>query len=319
MIFQRSFSFLHHDQVIRKKRMQPDLSATFTGAQVAIWKGNTPMSMNSVNTNTGSMVALQSLNRTSDQLSVVQKRISTGFRVADAKDDGGAFAVAQSVRADVGGLTAANEQLGGTKGVLETTFAALGKVSESMVKVRETLTRLADGTINDSQRAQYEAQYDALRTQIGNFISDATYNKRTLLNTDAAAGGGDITTIRNESGGAFSVSAIDGAGTLVVAAAPTDAASAQTALGATGNFKTVESAIANALNQFGSDSNYIDNQIRYNKDKVDAMEGGLGALIDADLAKESAKLQSLQIRQQLGTQAMSIANQSPQTLLSLFR
>ncbi|MCA3417091.1 MAG: flagellin [Roseomonas sp.] len=299
--------------------MQPDRNATLTGAKVMIWKGKTPMSMNSVNTNIGSMVALQSLNKTSDQLSVVQKRISTGFRVADAKDDGGAFAVAQSVRADVGGLTAANEQLGGTKGVLETTFAALGKVSESMVKVRETLTRLADGTINDSQRAQYEAQYDALRTQIGNFISDATYNKRTLLNTGAAAGGGDITTIRNESGGTFSVAAIDGAGTLVVAAAPTDAAGAQAALGATGNFKTVESAIANALNQFGSDSNYIDNQIRYNKDKVDAMEGGLGALIDADLAKESAKLQSLQIRQQLGTQAMSIANQSPQTLLSLFR
>jgi flagellin len=275
--------------------------------------------MNSVNTNIGSQVALQSLNRTSDQLSVVQKRISTGFRVADAKDDGGAFAVAQSVRADVSGLTAANEQLGGTKGVLETTFAALSKVSESMVKVRETLTRLADGTINDSQRAQYEAQYTALRTQIGNFISDATYNGRTLLTTDTAAGGGDITAVRNEAGGTFTVAAIDGAGTLQVATAPADAAAAQTALAAGGDFETVESAVADALNQFGSDSNYIDSQIRYNKDKVDAMEGGLGALVDADLAKESAKLQSLQIRQQLGTQAMSIANQSPQTLLSLFR
>jgi flagellin len=277
------------------------------------------MSMNSVNTNLGSMVALQSLNKTSDQLSVVQKRISTGFRVADAKDDGGAYAVAQSVRADVSGLTAANEQLGGTKGVLETTFAALGKVSESMVKVRETLTRLADGTINDSQRSQYEAQYTALRTQIGNFISDATYNGRTLLTTDTAAGGGDITAVRNEAGGTFTVAAIDGAGTLQVATAPADAAAAQTALAAGGDFETVESAVADALNQFGSDSNYIDSQIRYNKDKVDAMEGGLGALVDADLAKESAKLQSLQIRQQLGTQAMSIANQSPQTLLSLFR
>ncbi|MCA3307575.1 MAG: flagellin [Roseomonas sp.] len=277
------------------------------------------MSMNSVNTNIGSQVALQSLNRTSDQLSVVQKRISTGFRVADAKDDGGAFAVAQSVRADVSGLTAANEQLGGTKGVLETTFAALGKVSESMVKVRETLTRLADGTINDSQRAQYEAQYTALRTQMENFISDATYNGRTLLSTDTAAGGGDITAVRNESGGTFTVAAIDGAGSLLVATAPADAAAAQTALADGGDFETVESAVADALNQFGSDSNYIDSQIRYNKDKVDAMEGGLGALVDADLAKESAKLQSLQIRQQLGTQAMSIANQSPQTLLSLFR
>jgi flagellin len=295
--------------------MQPDLLATFVGATVMIWKGNTPMAMNSVNTNVSSMVALQSLNRTSDQLSVVQKRISTGFRVSDAKDDGGAFAVSQAVRADVAGLTAANEQLGGTKGVLDTTFAALGKVSETMVKVRETLTRLADGTLNSEQFDQYSAQYTALRTQIQNFITDATYNGRTLLDTTD----GDIVTTRNESGDTFTVTAIDGATDLVVAAAPADVTAAQAALADGGDFETVESAVADALNQFGSDSNYIDAQIRYNKDKVDAMEGGIGALVDADLAKESAKLQSLQIRQQLGTQAMSIANQSPQTLLSLFR
>ena len=295
--------------------MQPDLTATFVGAMVMIWKGNTPMAMNSVNTNLSSMVALQSLNRTSDQLSVVQKRISTGMRVADAKDDGGAFAVSQAIRADVAGLTAANEQLGGTKGVLDTTFAALNKVSESMVKVRETLTRLADGTLNDAQFDQYSAQYTALRTQVQNFITDATYNGRTLLDTTD----GDIVTTRNESGDTFTITAIDGATDLVVTAAPADVTAAQAALASGGDFETVESAIADALNQFGSDSNYIDNQIRYNKDKVDAMEGGLGALVDADLAKESAKLQSLQIKQQLGTQAMSIANQSPQTLLSLFR
>jgi flagellin len=275
--------------------------------------------MNSVNTNLGSMVALQSLNKTSDQLSVVQKRVSTGMRVADAKDDGGAFAVAQAVRADVAGLTAANEQLGGTKGVLETTFAALGKVSDTMVKARETLTRLADGTINDDQRTQYEAQYTALKTQIENFVADATYNGRTLLSTDTGAGGGDIVMTRNESGGTFTVSAVDGATDLVLAAAPTSAADAQTALQASGDFKTVEARIADAMNQFGSDSNYVDSQVKYNKDKIDSLEGGLGALVDADLAKESAKLQSLQIRQQLGTQAMSIANQSPQMLLSLFR
>lgn len=295
--------------------MQPDLLATLDGALVMSWKGNTPMAMNSVNTNISSMVALQSLNRTSDQLSVVQKRISTGFRVADAKDDGGAFAVTQAVRADVAGLTAANEQLGGTKGVLDTTFAALGKISESMVKVRETLTRMADGTLNSEQFDQYSAQYTALRTQIQNFVADATYNGRTLLDT----ADGNIVTTRNEAGDTFTVTAIDGATDLVVAAAPATVTAAQTALAAGGDFETVESAIADALNQFGSDSNYIDAQIRYNKDKVDAMEGGLGALIDADLAKESAKLQSLQIRQQLGTQAMSIAYQAPQTLLSLFR
>jgi flagellin len=295
--------------------MKPDLPATLIGATVMIWKGNTPMAMNSVNTNLGSMVALQSLNRTTEQLSVVQKRVSTGLRVSDAKDDGGAFAVTQAVRSDIAGLTAANEQLGGTKGVLDTTFAALGKISESMVKVRETLTRMADGTLNSEQFDQYSAQYTALRTQIQNFVSDATYNGRTLLDT----ADGNIVTTRNESGDTFTVTAIDGATDLVVAAAPATVTAAQTAVAAGGDFETVESAIADALNQFGSDSNYIDAQVRYNKDKVDAMEGGLGALIDADLAKESAKLQSLQIRQQLGTQSLSISNQAPQTLLSLFR
>jgi flagellin len=275
------------------------------------------MSLNSVNTNMGAMVALQSLNRTNEALNVTQKRISTGLRVNDAKDDGAAFAVAQAVRADVAGLTAANEQLGGVKGILDTALSGLNKVSETMVKVRETLVRLADDTLNADQRAQYEAQYTALQTQITNFIDDATYNGRTLLAT--AAPGGDITTTRNETGTTYTITAVDGAGTLIVAAAPTDAAGAQAALADGGDFDTVQTAISNALNTFGSDARYIDAQISYNKDKADALEAGLGALIDADLAKESARLQSLQIRQQLGTQALSIANQAPQTLLSLFR
>ncbi|HWT09820.1 MAG TPA: flagellin [Roseomonas sp.] len=276
------------------------------------------MSLNSVNTNAGAMVALQSLNRTNEALNVTQKRISTGYRVNDAKDDGAAFAVAQSVRADVAGLSAANEQLGGVKGILDTALSGLNKVSETMVKVRETLVRLADDTLNTNQRAQYEAQYTALQTQITNFIDDATYNGRTLLSTTAPAGG-DIATTRNESGTTYTLTAVDGAGTLIVAAAPTDAATAQAALAAGGDFETVQSAISDALNTFGSDARYIDAQVAYNKDKADALESGLGALIDADLAKESARLQSLQIRQQLGTQALSIANQAPQTLLSLFR
>ena len=276
------------------------------------------MSLNSVNTNMGAMVALQSLNRTNEALNVTQKRISTGLRVNDAKDDGAAFAVAQAVRADVAGLNAANEQLGGVKGILDTALSGLRKVSDTMIKVRETLVRLADDTLNADQRAQYESQYTALRTQIENFITDATYNGRTLLSTTAPEGG-DIDTTRNESGTTYTLTAVDGAGTLVVAAAPTDAAAAQGALADGGDFETIQTAISDALNTFGSDSRYIDNQIAYNKDKADALESGLGALIDADLAKESARLQSLQIRQQLGTQALSIANQAPQTLLSLFR
>lgn len=277
------------------------------------------MSLNSVNTNVGAMVALQSLNRTNEALNTTQKRVSTGYRVSDAKDDGAAFAVAQSVRADVAGLTAANEQLGGVKGVLDTAIAGLTKVSDTMTKIRETLVRLADDTLNTNQRAQYNAQYEALRTQVQNFIADATYNGRTLLDTNAANGGGDITTTRNESGTTYTLIAADGAGTMVVAAAPADAATAQAAIAAGGDWQAVNTLIADALNRFGSDSRYVDAQVAYNRDKLDALDGGLGALIDADLAKESARLQALQIRQQLGTQSLGIANKAPQSLLSLFQ
>jgi flagellin len=274
------------------------------------------MNLNSVNTNLAAMTALQSLNRTNDALGVVQKRVSTGYRVADAKDDGGAFAVAQSVRGDVAGLTAANEQLGGLKGIVDVTLHGLGQVSKTMVELRTVLTRLADGTINGEQRAQYEQQYTQLQTQVQRFIEDATYNGRTLLSTVVADGGGDIVSIRNEVGTTLTLAAFDGATDFVVALAPADAAAAQTAI--SGDWRTVNENINDALNRLGADARYVDAQISYNRDKLDAIEGGLGALIDADIAKEAARLQALQIRQQLGTQTLSITNQAPQALISLF-
>ncbi|WP_338662741.1 flagellin [Pararoseomonas sp. SCSIO 73927] len=277
------------------------------------------MAMNSVNTNLGAQVALQSMNRTNDMLNATQKRISTGYRVSDAKDDGAAFAVAQSVRADIAGLTSANEQMGSVQGILDTTLAGLNKVSESMTELRGVLVKLADGTLSDSQRSQYQSQYESIRTQVQNFVTDATYNGRTLLTTSTAAGGGDIATTRNERATLYTLTAVEGASTLVVAAAPTDAAGAASALAATGDFTTTMSAVNTALNTFGNASNYLENQMSYNKEKLDSLNTGLGSLIDADLAKESAALQALQIKQQLGTQALGIANQSPQGLLSLFR
>jgi flagellin len=93
----------------------------------------------------------------------------------------------------------------------------------------------------------------------------------------------------------------------------------QAAISATGVFINMTNKIGSALNTFGAANTYINNQITYNSDKIDSLNSGLGSMIDADMAKESAQLQALQIRQQLGTQALSIANQAPSSLLSLFK
>ncbi len=282
------------------------------------------MQFNSINTNAQSILALQSLNRTNAELAGVQKRVSTGYRVADARDDGGAFAVAQSVRSDVAALTAVNEQLGGAKGLLQVTFAALSQVSDAMREARATLTRLADSALSTEQFNQYKAQYTALRNQISGFLNDAKYNGRSLLSPSAAGSSNpeNIITIQNEDGGQFTINAIEKA-TLLIASAPANAAAAvvlltSTASGA-GNFQPTEDAIGAALNQLGTTDQYIEKQINFNKDKMDALNAGIGSLVDADLAKENARLQALQVRQQLGVQTLGIANQGPQVLLSLFR
>ena len=300
------------------------------------------MSYNSINTNRQAVFALQSLNQNTMELNATQKRISTGYRVADARDDTGAFSVAQSVRSDIAGVTAVNEQLGGARGILATTMTSLTQISNTMQQLRTNVSRLADGSVIGEQRTQYQEQFVKLNNQLQSFITDATYNGRTLLSTavgtvaNALLGfgpnviGGEIQSIRNETGGEYTIAAIDGAsltlGNDLTAAvvAPTSAGLAQVfiqgAVTSTGtNLGSIEARITRALASFGSSQQFVDNQISYNTKKLDALNDGLGALVDADLAKESSRMTALQTRQQLSLQTLSMANQAPQSLLSLFR
>jgi len=292
---------------------------------------------NSINTNRQAVFALQSLNQNNFELNATQKRVSTGYRVADSRDDTGAFSVAQAVRSDIAGVTAVNEQLGGARGILSATLTALTQVSNTMQQLRTVTTRLADGNVTADSRTQYEGQFRSLVDQMRSFVTDATYNGRTLLRTEAsfAAGngttgfGGSITGIRNEAGAEYTITAQAG-GNLVVGgltgaiSVPSDVASAQAYLqaGASAggtNFASVESRLNAAMASFGAAAQFVDNQVTYNSKRIDALQDGLGALVDADLAKESSRMKALETRQQLSLQTLGMANQTPQSLLSLFR
>jgi flagellin len=302
------------------------------------------MLLNSVNTNVAAQVALQSLNKTNTELQATQKRISTGYRVADATDDGAAFAVAQRVRADVGALTTVNSQLGNAKGLVTTAISGLTSISTTLNSAKSMLVKIADASISQTQRDQYVASYKGLVQQVANTVDGSTYNGQTLLGS--ASGGVAATTktvINNESGATSTLSAEDvsglastlagligatfsrsatGSDTWTAAAAGSDQTAAALALSATSgttSFAAAQTGVANQLNQAGTDSNFLDSTISFNNSKIDSLNAGLGALVDADLSKESANLQALQIRQQLGTQALSMANQAPQSLLSLFK
>ncbi len=283
------------------------------------------MSLNTINTNNTAIVALQSLNATNSQLAATEKRISTGYRVADATDDGAAYAVAQGVRSDVASLTSANEQLGNAKGLLATTISGLNDISNTLISARQVLLKLSDNTVEGNERKQYTAQYQSLIDNVKSFIQDASYNGKTLIGNLSHSTGtfGGVGVVRNEVGASYSIGSFSGSALYAVVNLTGTQLGAATTVGlqisATGGFSAEFNTLGGQLNTYGASSKYVDNQVSYNSDKVDALNSGLGALIDADLTKESARLQSLQTRQQLGTQALSIANQASQSLLSLFK
>jgi flagellin len=281
--------------------------------------------LNSVNTNQGAMIALESLDRTNSELASVQKQVSTGYRVADATDDGAAYAVAQSVRSTVGALTSANQQLGSVQGLLSTTQSGLNDISNTMASMRDVLVKLSDSTVEGNERTQYESQYQSLLANVKSFVEDAGYNGKTLIGNITGSSGtfASVAVVRNENAATYGIATFGGSelyGSIAFTTTQMNGASTIGALiTASGTFINQMNAVGGALNAIGSSQNYVDNQISYNSDKIDALNSGLGSLVDADLAQESARLQALQIQQQLGTQALTLANQAPQTLLSLFK
>ncbi|MDB5478905.1 MAG: flagellin [Alphaproteobacteria bacterium] len=288
---------------------------------------------NSVNSNMGATIALQSLNRTNSELASVQKRVSTGFRVSDAKDDGAAFAVAQGLRADVKGNEAVGERLSVTKGLLSVTQEALKGISESVGDIKKVLVKLGDANLSSDERTQYQNDYLALTKDIEKYIGQATFGGNSLLDTSTAtsvisdSSGGTISLTEKELGntatGALRVNGLVGANDTATLALIDTSAEAIAKLGETGGSTTeladFEKAVNDQLAAVGANSRTVENQDAFIKVLADTISDGIGSIVDADLAKESAKLQALQIRQQLGTQTLSIANQSPSILLSLFK
>jgi flagellin len=271
--------------------------------------------MLSVNTNYGAMVALQNLNRTNSDLNTTQNAINTGLKVAGPKDNGAIWAVAQSMRMDVQAYNAVTQSLNRTLSVVDTGIAAGTNVSDMLKEMKEKALAARDTTIDASARAAYNADFAALRDMITKTLSNAAFDGSNLIN-----GATNLAALANADGTTFiTVSARNmSLGGSIVTLAST--ATISTSTKAAAAITTIETSLNNlALSQLGTDAKKVNLHKTFVSKLMDELNNGIGNLVDADLAKESAKLQALQTKQQLGVQALSIANQAPQAILSLFR
>jgi flagellin len=274
------------------------------------------MSLNSVNTNYGSMVALQTLNATNTALQQTQNRISTGLKVATAKDNGAIWAISQTEKSQVSALDAVKNSLNNGQSVLDVTLAAGNQLTDLLNQMKQKALAAEDKSITQSTRDQYLSDYSSLALAIDNATKSATFNGKNLLDGTDATG----------------LSALgDDKGVVQLTSTSTDLTAATLGITATGwaddtaakaSADAVDTALGTvtaALSQYGVDSKSMANQLNMVSSVQDALNGGIGNLIDADVAKESANLTALQTKQQLGVQALSIANQSTSSLLSLFK
>ena len=271
----------------------------------------------SVNTNVGAMIALQNLSKTNAELDGVQTRINTGLKVAGAKDNGGIYAIAQAMRADVAALGAVGTGISRAKSVVDVALAAGESISDLLVQMKEKALAASDASVDTTSRNALNEDFVALRKQIASIVSNATFNGKNLINT-----GTGFTAIASADGASkISVNAenmsLGGSIITIGAAGAIDTQSAASTM-----ITTVNTSLTNAnraLARLGSTSKRLDIQGSFNTKVADALNAGIGNLVDADLSVESARLQSLQVKQQLGIQALSIANSAPSTVLGLFR
>ena len=268
---------------------------------------------NSINTNAGALVALQNLNNTSRDLSITQNRVNTGMKVSSAKDNGAIFAIATNQRAEMGALDAVKQSMQRGQSIVDVALAAGETITKALEEQKSLAVAIESSVAGSAAETAYLADFNALGNEITKALGGATFDGVNLFSattTDAIAvktgtAAGDIFTLKAASGAATTVATAGGS----VARAGATAAAVDTAL----------KAFTAVLGDFGTKSKSLERSLTFTSKIQDALEVGVGNLVDADLAKESAKLTALQTKQQLGVQALSIANQSSSVLLGLFR
>jgi len=273
------------------------------------------MALNSINTNSGAMIALQNLNTTNQQLEVTQQRINTGKKIASAKDNGAIWATARNQSAAASSLNSVKDSLQRGQSTIDVALAAGDTVTDLLGKMKEKALAASDTSLNTASFDALKSDFDSLRDQVTKAVTNAKFNGVSIADGSTTK----LAFLANSDGSAFTVTAktlsLTGLG-MTAGSTFTTAAAAKTMIA------TVTTALQTATNKLaslGTSSTGLDTHLTFVGKLQDSLDAGVGNLVDADLAKESAKLQSLQTKQQLGIQALSIANQSSSSILSLFR
>jgi flagellin len=273
----------------------------------------------SVHTNNSALIALQNLNKTNERLADVQGRINTGLRVQGAKDNASVWAIAQGQRADVGALGAVKMSLDRASSVADVALAAGESISDLLNQLKEKVVTANDESLKTQSRELLNADFQAIIRAIGQAVENAEFDGANLLNGSLTNGIRFLANAAADSFVTLSTRDLSLSGGIIDLSASSSLLTLSSAADALTAINSSISQLNASLGELGSQAKQIEAHRGFVNKLIDTLESGIGNLVDADLAKESARLTALQVQQQLGAQALSIANQAPQIILSLFR
>jgi flagellin len=272
----------------------------------------------SVNTNSGALVALQYLSATQGQLSQTQSHINSGLKVATARDDGAIYAIAQNQRASVAGYTAVVNSINNGTSAIDVALSAGQSISDLLIQLKTKALAAADSSLDTASRNALNANFTALRDQVATIVKNAVFNGFNLVDGSTT----QITALASADGSRRITTAAQNMKLSGLIVTLKSTATISTQAKASTLVATIQTSLTNvnsALAKLSSGAAKFSIQATFSQKLSDTLTAGIGNLVDANMAQESALLQSLQVKQQLGVQALSIANQQPQTILSLFR
>lgn len=307
--------------------------------------------MASIMTNTSAMTALQTLNHTNRQLSITQSRISTGYRVAEAEDNAAYWSIATTMRSDNAALSTVKDALGLGGALLDVAYTGINRVIDVTTEIKNRLVAARQPGID---RQKLQAEISELQNQLSSIADSSVFSGENWLSVDSSAPGFNPTKTILAS---FSRSAGEVAiGTIAVSLTTSKLIDSADQSGILDNVATTTNggidysildldvggvvdtdadladleemiswvddgilSMTDAASNLGALKQRTTMQKEFVASLMDAISRGVGTLVDADMNDESTRLQALQVQQQLGIQALSIANQNTQTILSLFR
>jgi flagellin len=272
-----------------------------------------------INNSTGVLGALKYLQSSTQDLGSAQNRLSSGLRVANAREDVTAYHAAALMRAQNGSLSAVTLSLSRAESISDTAITAAEHVSKSLIEMQKTAGAAASGDLSPDQRQAYMDQFASQVAQLENFIRGASFDESNIL--DGSKPNGISFIADSEANATLSLQGRNflPGGPVVTITADNDLHSITNALATKEALDQSIHNVGDQLTQLVAENKRIEAQKGFVSKLADALAAGVGRLVDTDLAAESALIQALQVKQELSAQSVGIANTTPQALLSLFR